>query len=407
MAVGGGRLPVIESITSNTDRNLSVCADMYYEHPASLGIVLVQNSVTITVRLRVIHRSESVMTFGVLIADPRYCAVVVDRRVTGGQYDDNFCKVGQADFCFGSFVFGFSGLAKVGRQSVFLEICESVCDAGKGSKSFPEMLHALSDLLERRLSAFAVDESSRRLSVVFSGHIRTALGVGAALGMVSNFESLTAAVPCGKMSATLEIGHGSTGIMRMIGRTDLIREANVERLSSTLASAKHPSAVIAAAVSEIREIASRDLRGQVGHCVSSIWFVEGPPLYVKHEFHVDEVSIDYRLPAFVNGRWDDSGAYIVAEVIGKGFSISGIPTVARVKPPTSRNAPCPCGSNLKYKTCHGDGGSSQLGPAGSSTVKLRLYFMSKMKPAKDIDILALQSKFGPTGNITSIDLNPG
>jgi SEC-C motif len=58
-------------------------------------------------------------------------------------------------------------------------------------------------------------------------------------------------------------------------------------------------------------------------------------------------------PSHVEGRGGEYGSFAIANPAFRGEDEAGNPTTAAV-PKAARNAPCPCGSTLKYKRCHGD-----------------------------------------------------
>jgi hypothetical protein len=92
-------------------------------------------------------------------------------------------------------------------------------------------------------------------------------------------------------------------------------------------------------------------KGLVGKQCTSLVLPSDPNADALGEYHPDKVTNKIYIPDYIEARGCDYGAFVIAKPEFQFLDYSGKPSL--VIPKVASNAPCPCGSEKKYKRCHG------------------------------------------------------
>jgi hypothetical protein len=263
---------------------------------------------------------------------------------------------------------GFAGLARAGRFRTGEWLLDALLEAARGTHRALETIQTFTDCATERFSRTdlrALPARTRSLSFLFTGY-RDVLGdrhplIAALVTNFQNFESGQDELPWPEFRATFasvrEDELNPTYIQR-VGQWPAMHSDDEKRLRRALEQRKSPVHLDTMTVGMVREIAGRAAAGEtVGRELSSVQIPpERPP-------GIDSGQIP------IVGGFHPEGATHVYRGVDQIVSVSDGLQLAIRDPQVSpldrdprsvvavqkvgRNKPCPCGSGLKYKRCHG------------------------------------------------------
>ena len=256
----------------------------------------------------------------------------------------------------------FTGLAQYGSFDTRHWLIESIADERRRTK---RVTYAIGGLAER------LDEQVRRLRIPRADDRRLTVAVGAYLypepvtggphalayfWQFSNFEprrfddvhyedvgdflvESTGFTIRNRAPGTVRVG------VYLSGFHQLFRQEELASLRKLLFERRPADALIGKAVEAMRRVAD-DPRseGKVGRDYTSATMPLDPDVPMVVDYHVGQPSTTAYLPSNVN--------LVTGTVLHEPMVDVGVGPPTRV-PKTGRKAPCPCGSGLKYKRCHG------------------------------------------------------
>jgi hypothetical protein len=198
--------------------------------------------------------------------------------------------------------------------------------------------------------------SDKHLSVVLAGYCYGETPPRCYCWLVSNFESLNdQQIPAGGEFAAqyyrekrpMEKG---MHIVLSIGASSGIRLEDYESLRTLLRENKPARALVDKGIAVIRRAA--DSVRVIGKNCTSIVLPSNPSEEAVGGYHPAELASRIYGPSLINARGDGAGVYVIADPWIEAHDSQGKPSAHSV-PNVGRNQPCPCGSGLKYKKCHG------------------------------------------------------
>jgi uncharacterized protein YecA (UPF0149 family) len=124
-----------------------------------------------------------------------------------------------------------------------------------------------------------------------------------------------------------------------------------ESLRKLLVERRPPKAIIGKAVELIREMADRiSAQGVIGKQISTITLPRDINLSAETGYHSNSVTYSVAMPDMVTTidehRRTAHGGISIRVANPKTAAPMTVPRV-------HRNSPCPCGSRIKYRKCHG------------------------------------------------------
>jgi hypothetical protein len=142
-------------------------------------------------------------------------------------------------------------------------------------------------------------------------------------------------------------------LLLAVGADRAPSDRDLEGLQILLRGNRPTHALIEKGVAVIRAAAQSDRSGGViGEQCTSILLPSNPDEDAIGEYHSAMLSHRQFYPSFVNARGDEAGVYAVRDPEFGVLNTAGQQAPLSV-PKVGRNQPCPCGSGLKYKQCHG------------------------------------------------------
>jgi hypothetical protein len=203
--------------------------------------------------------------------------------------------------------------------------------------------------------------SDKHLSVVFAGYCYDETPPRCYCWLVSNFEGCCDQHrPPGLSSDQFMAFYhrdkrpteGDVCLFLPAGAVWAVKRQDYESLHTLLHENKPAQALVGKGIEVIRT-AAQSLRGKpIGEQCNSIVLPSNPEEEVEIGYHSAKVATTYYQPWYINARGDGSGVYTITDASFEVRDASDQPSVLSV-PKVGRNRPCPCGSGLKYKKCHG------------------------------------------------------
>jgi hypothetical protein len=232
---------------------------------------------------------------------------------------------------------GFVSFAQPGQFDVRSWLREALAEATQQESAFTSMIDNFAELAGARFARLPLSTAEKRLSVVFSAMVLYADGVTAPwLVRVSNYEELgqeLRAEANAEFSVLPKIPDDAanpTSLLVSCGVSDGVLSSGIHDLE-TLVATLGPVSRVAAKCGELMRGAA--LAPESDGMVGTRCDVVGLSREVRHEPEGYSISAG------------DSRTTFVPDVDDLRSEIP-IPRVGR-------NRPCPCGSNKKYKLCHG------------------------------------------------------
>ena len=304
------------------------------------------------------------MTIVLALGNDQQILQLSDRRLSapGRIVDEESNKCGVLECLNGRFAFGYTGLASCGSFRTMTWLLETLSECAPPTYVMGDILKRF---VERATQTFNENPALRhtqpavkRLSVMFSGYLYPEATAELACAVVSNFEDVheeiisPVAWPQFKMNLFNENkSRPDPVLLQYVGNWTGITASELERFADFLTVRKPSRAIVDMAVNYLRRLADRPVSARaIGKQLSSILISPNRNQGTQTAYHSSVLQHTSFMPA------------IVVALPGRGFlGIGGTMTAANEDgtpvpvafPKVHKNAPCPCGSKIRYKNCHG------------------------------------------------------
>jgi len=296
------------------------------------------------------------MTFVIALANADQIIQLSDRRLSwhGKTNDDSSNKAGHAVCDDVSFLYSFTGLAKIGSHETSTWLLDAFYDAAQKGHGYSDItdafaeeatsyFHSNSDI--RRLSA-----GDRRLTVMLTGYTKNGLIVNS---MISNFQDFLKAkdylVAQNQFNVHTIVSNCSVAknptLIQVIGQTNEFTNQHKAEFRQMLTQRAPAEAICQKGVALIQKIATLlGVNGTIGGKINTARLLQSDPLNALAGYASDVVGNSIHIIDKVNLQTGAPKAFIA------NLQFTGVSPV--VFPRVHRNALCPCGSGLKYRFCH-------------------------------------------------------
>lgn len=309
------------------------------------------------------------MTLVVSMLNKDYAVQLSDRRLSSdrGVETDEANKAIVVITLTARVVMGYSGLARVGDMDVFETVKDILITAAPPDYAWERMIHRFAQGLSdrfldpriRRLPARA-----RRASFHFVGHLRTQ-PPEPTISYISNWfdpaNHLEADPPANEFRVSGGLfthPDGEPRIVMPLGAHQHLTADDFQPLMDLLANRHKPEAVVNKGVALIRKWADDPrAKNTIGKQISSVVAPADGSQWASGRYHTDVVRPTVHMV-------DEVYALPWKTLKTRGGVFGRADGGAAAVPAVGRNQPCPCGSNRKYRECHG--------PAATQTVIMRL-----------------------------------
>jgi len=204
--------------------------------------------------------------------------------------------------------------------------------------------------------------SDKRLSVVLAGYCYDDTPPRCYCWLVSNFEGIDGQPPpreepsdefsaqsCRDKRPTAE----EFNLLLAVGVDRAVSESDFKSLQTLLRENRPAQALVGRGVEVLRAAAESARSSQlIGKQCTSIVLPSNPDEDAIGEYHTAKVAHRRYFPSFITARGDGSGVHVIRDPEFEARDANNQPLPLSV-PKVGRNHPCPCGSGLKYKECHG------------------------------------------------------
>jgi hypothetical protein len=302
------------------------------------------------------------MTIILALGNSQQIIQISDRRLSGNgrTIDDESNKAGVLACPNARLSFGFTGLAKYGNFNTMDWLLGLISDAGPPNFQIYDILERLrvaaSESFFNHPALRNLARHDKKLSVMFSGYLYNTGVPVQAYALISNyvdwqsgwaFDVVQEEFNSRYFSATP--GVEDPLFIQRIGNWSGIRDADIEKFRSFLAKKRPAQAVVGYALSYLRELADHPgSSGTIGKQFTSIIIPQNPNADLEGSYHSNVVRREFYMPAsvslFPDQHW--SIANVMIRPVEADTPPMSFPTV-------NKNAPCPCGSRIRYKNCHG------------------------------------------------------
>jgi hypothetical protein len=269
-------------------------------------------------------------------------------------------KSGVAVFIDCRLGYTFSGLAELHKGSRIVMrtrfwLQEALLQAsrpGLPAAESIEKFRAIATEEFERLRKQGVSAVDRRFSLLLGGFTPNALGiVSPQVFLVSNYERFGPPL-ADEASQDFIVESVRTPVNQCQVVTTAV-DPSCEKLEPAFRLLKKervpPSEVVNAAVQVIRKRVTAD--GAIGPRCSSLVMSREPGQEIVTDYHPDGSVFETHSPGLIYARFDEFGAYSMVDASSWAEN-EGEPFVLAV-PRVARNHPCPCGSGIRYRRCHG------------------------------------------------------
>lgn len=296
------------------------------------------------------------MTFVIALANADQVIQVSDRRLSwrGQLVDDSSNKAGHAVCNDASFLYSFTGLARVGSHATSMWLLDALYNAAQRGHGF---LDIADELAEEATSYFhsssdirLLQAGDRRLTVMLTGYTANDLIVSS---LISNFQDFSNFVdhPTAqrKFTAHTEVSNCPAAenptMIQAIGQFRALTQTDESELRLMLEQRVPAEAIRQKGITLVQEIANRSsAHGAVGGKLNTARLCRLDPLVPVAGYASDIVENNIHLLDQVN-LCTGAPKLLIADVqLGTTSPV--------VFPRVHRNAPCPCGSGLRYRDCH-------------------------------------------------------
>lgn len=296
------------------------------------------------------------MTLVIAVANADHVIQVSDRRLTHNTQlvDDASNKAGHAVCEDASFLYSFTGIARVANHSTNRWLPGALYDAAQKGHRYHQIVDSFAEEATRYFRSSSdirsLAASYRRLTVLFSGytsegHIVTSL--------ISNYQDFTNFIdsPAAKPEFTtyteksLVPAAQNPTMIQVIGQFGAFTQNDESQLRSMLEQRSPAEGVRRKAIAVIQDIADRPVcRGTVGKRIGTARLSRADLTAPVVGYSSDCVENGIPLLDQIDLR-SGRPRLLVADIRMDMDSPVVFPNV-------HRNAPCPCGSGKKYRYCH-------------------------------------------------------
>lgn len=253
---------------------------------------------------------------------------------------------------------GYAGVAQIGSfltQDWLLQEFTKLAGTGSALAVMNAFVRSAEETFEtdRRLRHRPL--ADRRVSFIVSGFAWLEGSPRFVSTLASNFQDwdskqdLARAQPSFFQHNTIERAPRTEGVAysQRIGQWASLPAAVIDARLKPLLSARKPvRAAIDQGVQLIR--AAAENLPDIGEDITAVFLPKDPAAGVGGEFHSSTVQRSVFMPDMVDATGDPAIAISQAEI--RATSDDAPPLAV---PTAGRNEPCPCGSGIKYKRCHG------------------------------------------------------
>ncbi|MFV1991331.1 MAG: YecA family protein, partial [Acidimicrobiales bacterium] len=299
-----------------------------------------------------------------------YVVQLSDRRitqVTGSRQPSESNKGGIILLPDARLVVGYAGVARIGSfltQDWLLEELTRLSGTGPALAVIDAFVQSAEATFGADARLQRLPSAHRSVSFIISGFASVDGSPQFVSTLASNFQDwgskqdLDDAQPGFFQHNTIEHAVRTDGMayVQRIGRWRSLPAAEIDaELKPLLSPGKPVRAVIDKGVQLIRGAAER--HADIGQDITAVFVARDPETAAGGEFHSSIVQRSVFMPDTVNAMGHPAVAIKQAEI---RVTSADAPPLA--VPTAGRNEPCPCGSAVKYKRCHGRGRPSAPPP---------------------------------------------
>lgn len=303
------------------------------------------------------------MTLIIGLANVDQVILVADRRLShlsaGRVLSEDSSKAGMLTCEDARLLFGFTGIASAGTFRTREWLLDAMLEAGPSDFTAVGILERLVERATRDFQSIPdlvrLPPAHRRLSIFLTGYVDWEKPPRIASSLISNFEDWTSATYRSEAADKFEIFStreqrpysGELTFIERVGMWPAMSATDERQLRSMLEQRKPRQAIIGKAVELIRGMADRpEAAGTIGKTLQSASVTPD---------RAAEVTVGYH-PAGISEKVALCDAVILtrnAQLIAVDGELRLTQGGTIAVPRAGRNQPCPCGSGLKYKRCHG------------------------------------------------------
>lgn len=256
--------------------------------------------------------------------------------------------------------FGYTGLAKWGRFSTVTWLLKALNNSASPEFTIGETLERLkinaTETFKRNPSLKNIPEVYKRLAVMFSGYINLDGNLKQGCAILSNYHNFKKNTAYSKATDKFTLYYSSANrdapkstLVQRVGNWHAMTNEDIDIMREMLLLKKPSHAILEKAQKIIRRIADNPKsKDTIGKQLTSIIIPKDHTKAVSSNYSTCYLKRESYMPAMV---------YLKPNQHMTLNNISIIP-VEEDTPPLSipkvyKNALCPCGSNKKYKKCHG------------------------------------------------------
>ena len=311
------------------------------------------------------------MTLALVGANSDYTVMIADRRLTGGEKDDEFPKA--LVFSTPTLRVGvaFAGLARAPRFLMNFVLPSSLLEAAQKGPDPDDVVQALATQLDTAFASLptSVTDEQKRTTVLLAGYRHGSNGDPQIFfRRVENWRSGV----IGTEPFRVERFSERTNYVSAVGAWGAIPDTGREALADLISERKPPQAIVGKAVDVMRQAAqSEAAQDLIGGQLLSLVIPADPSHPAVGAYHTEHASDTVFFPGSVSVDKHGNGTAITDASLTSGAiteeevkeryrrAMSGRPrdTTQRFPPiaipKVGRNDPCPCGSGRKCKRCHG------------------------------------------------------
>lgn len=304
------------------------------------------------------------MTLLVSLRGPDYSILLSDRRLTAGskRIDDEANKATVVTFEDAKLACAFTGIARAGRFSTTDLLLDCLSDSAPPDFLSVKSLQRLRDRLSREFSTnrhlVNLAKSDKRLAILFSGFHYSSGCIFPVAAVLTNFRGFAGQedLPFEPTNFVLrEINMDQYSKVGFAGAWPAMDPVDVESLNRMLNAGKPAKAVINKAIDIFHRTADRQAGATtIGGQLTSItiWAKKNAP--TETAYHVRQSSPIVYSPNIAHLTRKSTliaKGGLVYQSDRHGNPVKDARPMA--VPKVHRNAPCPCGSNIRYRNCHG------------------------------------------------------
>lgn len=287
---------------------------------------------------------------------------ISDRRLSsnGRMLDDESNKVGVMTCINARVAFGYTGIARYHSFRTIDWLLTALSEAGPPDYLAHSILERLKEnathTFQEHPALRLAPRSVKKLSILFSGYIYGNGGPQLGYAVISNYTDLDTGHQfdttqdnfTARFFSSIDVIANPTLIQR-VGNWHGISEQNMYQLRQILNERKPRKAILDVAIDFLRELSDRpESANSIGKQLTSI--------SINPNLH-EPVCTDYHSNVVMRGSYMPASVVLLPH---QSFTISNI-SISPVEddtppmsvPKVNKNAPCPCGSRVRYKNCHG------------------------------------------------------